>query len=41
MIRRWLARYGLDDIAFALRCGLMGAMMLMAVAATAQALHVG
>ena len=41
MIRRWLARYGLDDVAFALWCGLVGSMILIAGAATSAALHVG
>ncbi len=41
MFRRWLAKYGLDDVAFAFWCGLMGGMILVAAAATAQALHVG
>ena len=41
MIRRWLARYGLNDVAFALWCGLMGCMILWAAAATSAALNVG
>ena len=41
MVRRWLAKYGLDDVAFALWCGAMGCMILAATAATQQALHTG
>ena len=41
MVRRWLAKYGLDDLAFALWCAAMGGMILLAAAATKVALGVG
>ncbi len=41
MFLRWLARCGLDDVIFALWCGVMGSLILVASAATAQALGVG